>query len=111
VKIIKAVWVVCMLLTVTACMTAKPPEPQKPASELLLGSWQTQVGGFPVTVEYTSTAVSVDGQPPVSYQLAGDRLQIAEGGSQVRILQFPSNAEMVQIDPMTGSEHRFNRRL
>jgi hypothetical protein len=106
VKIIKAFGVVCMLLTVSACMTAKPP-----ASELLLGAWQTQVGGFPVTVEYTSTVVSVDGQSPVSYQLAGDRLQIAEGGSQVRILQFPSNAEMVQIDPMTGSEHRFNRRL
>jgi hypothetical protein len=105
VKIIKAFWVVCMLLAVTACMTAKP------ASELLLGSWQTQVGGFPVTVEYTSTVVSVDGQSPVSYQLAGDRLQIAEGGSQVRILQFPSNAEMIQIDPMTGTEHRFNRRL
>ena len=104
-KIIKAFWVVCMLLGVTACMTAKP------ASELLLGSWQTQVGGFPVTVEYTSTVVSVDGQAPVSYQLAGDRLQIAEGGSQVRILQFPSNAEMIQIDPMTGTEHRFNRRL
>jgi hypothetical protein len=105
VKTIKALWVISMLLLTTACITTKPP------SELLLGSWQTQVGGFPVTVDYTAVVVSVDGQAPITYQLTGDRLQMAEGGSQVRILQFPSTAEMIQTDPMTGSEHRFNRQL
>ena len=104
-KAIKALCAISMLLLVTACMTTKP------ASEMLVGSWQTQVGGFPVTVDYTATAVSVDGQAPVPYQLTADRLQIAEGGSQVRILQFPSTNEMIQTDPMTGSEHRFSRRL
>jgi hypothetical protein len=105
VKTIKALWAISMLLMLTACITTKP------TSELLLGSWRSQVGGFPITIDYTSTGVSVDGQAPVSYQLMGDRLQIAEGGSQVRIVQFPSPAEMIQTDPMTGSEHRFSRRL
>ncbi|MFT4853239.1 MAG: hypothetical protein ACI9YR_001625, partial [Bacteroidia bacterium] len=34
-----------------------------------------------------------------------------EGGSQVRVLKFPAAAEMTQTDPMTGTEHRFSRRL
>lgn len=104
-RTIKAVCAISMLLMIAACMTTKP------ASEMLLGSWQTQVGGFPVTIVYTATEVSVDGQAPVSYQLMGDRLQIAEGGSQVRVLKFPAAAEMTQTDPMTGTEHRFSRRL
>jgi len=104
-KTIKALCIISMLLLVTGCMTARP------ASELLLGTWQSQVGGFPVTVDYTPTMVSVDGQTPVPYALSGDRLQFAEGGSQVRILQFPSATEMIQTDPMTGTEHRFSRSL
>ena len=78
-------------------------------AKTLVGQWQTQLGGFPVLMEYTASAVSVDNQAPVTYTLAGDRLSFSEGGQQVRILSFPSKNQMIQLDPMTGTEHRFDR--
>lgn len=73
------------------------------------GRWQSTIGGFPVTVTYTDTTVQVAGEDPVPYSLDGDRLSFKDGDSQVRILSFPSKTEMVQRDPMTGTETRYTR--
>lgn len=81
----------------------------QPPAERLLGQWQTQIGGFPVLVDYSATGVSVDRQPPVAYTLAGDQLGFADGGSQVRILSFNGTDEMIQTDPLSGTQHRFVR--
>jgi hypothetical protein len=82
---------------------------QVPA-EQLIGDWQTQLAGFPVRVEYTTANVSIDGQAPVPYVLQGDILRLDQDGQQVRILTFPAKNQMIQRDPMTGTESLFERR-
>ena len=73
------------------------------------GTWQTTIGGYPVTVVYTRETVKVAGSGPVSYKLVGDRLSFPGGGSQVRVVSFPSRDEMVQTDPMTGEALHYRR--
>lgn len=92
------------LLMLSGCAVFRPDP-----GEEIIGRWQTNVGGFPVTVEYTEEVVRVGNHPGVPYQLEGDRLTFNQGGSQERIVNFPSGDEMIQTDPMTGTRHRFVR--
>jgi len=80
----------------------------KPA-EAIIGQWQTQVGNFPVSVTYEMDTVQSGTNMPVPYGLSGNQLTYADGGQQVRILSFPTGGEMIQLDPVTGTEHRFSR--
>lgn len=79
------------------------------ASEQILGQWQTQVGQFPMVVIYAETTVQSGSNQPIAYNLDGSELTYADGGKQIRILSFPSSSEMIQLDPVTGTEHRFSR--
>jgi hypothetical protein len=81
----------------------------QPPAERLLGQWQTRLGGFAMLVDYSAAGVSVDRQPPVAYTITGNQLSFANGGSQVRILRFDGADAMIQIDPLSGTEHRFTR--
>ena len=80
----------------------------KPAEEII-GQWQTKVGSFPLTVTYELDTVQSGSNRPVSYGLVGNQLTYADGGQQVRLLSFPADGEMIQLDPVTGTEHRFSR--
>lgn len=75
----------------------------------IIGQWRTSVGGYPVIVKYTPSTVQVDDARPVSYRLLGDRLILPQGGSQSRIVSFPSATEMVQTDPLTGGQQHYTR--
>ena len=75
----------------------------------IIGEWQSSIAGYPVLVQFTSTTVRVAGAPAVPYRLDGDRLSFANGASQVRIVTFPSSNEMVQTDPLTGTEQHYRR--
>lgn len=75
----------------------------------LLGEWHSSIGGYPVDVTYTTATVQVDGAKPVAYTLEGTRLRFAHGGSQVRIVTFPSRNEMIQTDPLTGAAQHYVR--
>lgn len=96
-------------LLVTSALLGGCTVIQPPPAEQILGRWQANVGGYPVTVSYDENAVTVAGAEPVSYSLIGDELQVAGGESQVRHVSFPSRDEMVQHDPLTGTETRFVR--
>ena len=91
-------------LLLSACAT-RPSEP----SEQILGAWQSVIGGFTVTSTYTDTAVAVQGHEAMPYTLEGDRLTIDGDTASVRIVSFPSASEMIQLDPLTGVQHRFSR--
>lgn len=96
-------WSVVLLL-LQGCVVTGPV-----ASEAILGSWQTSVGTFPMVVVYSESTVHVGSNGPVSYSLEDDQLTYADGGQQIRVVSFPSAAEMIQTDPVTGTEHRFTR--
>jgi len=94
--------VVCVLVSLAGCVSFGVDTRQR-----IVGQWQSEVAGFPVTVAYTDSTVTVGGGPAVNYHLDGDRLTFDDGGTQVRIVSFPSRQEMVQTDPMTGTEQRY----
>jgi hypothetical protein len=102
------IFIIVSLLVLTGLTSGCVGLSLEPA-KALVGRWQTQMGGFPMQVEYTANAVSVDNQAPVVYELVGDRLSFSQGSTQVRILSFPTKSQMIQLDPMTGTEHRFDR--
>jgi hypothetical protein len=102
--LIRRLFLIALVFSVSACSSFGG----NPA-ERLAGEWRTEVAGFRVTVVYSDDTVRVGQSEPVPYVLEGDRLSFVDGGSQVRILSFPSRDEMVQTDPMTGTQHAFVR--
>lgn len=104
VKIVKLPMLLLVVTVLTGCVAAGP-DPR----EEILGTWQSTVGAFPITVMYDAQTVKLAGADPVAYQLEGDRLTYAAGGEQVRIISFPGPAEMQQLDPVTGTAHKFTR--
>lgn len=103
-KTLTSLLLAAMVIALSSCMSFRADP-----GERIVGQWRTQVGGFPVTVEYSEEAVQVANYQPVRYQLDGNELTFQQGGSQTRVVAFPSRNEMIQTDPMTGTEHRFVR--
>lgn len=99
-----SIQLVLITLLLQGCAALGP----KPA-DAIIGQWQTQVGNFPVFVTYQVDTVQSGTNLPVPYGLAGNQLTYADGGQQVRLLSFPAEGEMIQLDPITGTEHRFSR--
>lgn len=75
----------------------------------IVGEWRSFLGGYPVLVTYTSSTVRVDNSSPVGYRLNGNHLSFPKGGSQVRLVTFPSRTEMIQTDPLTGTTQHYTR--
>lgn len=103
-KMLTSLLLVVMVASLSGCMAFRADP-----GERIVGQWRTQIGGFPVIVEYGEEAVQVANYQPVQYQFDGNQLTFEQGGSQTRIVSFPSSDEMIQTDPMTGTEHRFVR--
>ncbi|MBT4162745.1 MAG: hypothetical protein HOC70_00015 [Gammaproteobacteria bacterium] len=99
-KVTLGLWI---LLSV-GCTTT----PVNPA-ELIIGTWQSELAGFTLVSSYSATDVSVDGHDGVSYTLDGDRLAVGGDVASVRIVSFPAANEMVQLDPLTQTAHRYVR--
>lgn len=104
VRLARNLMALAALLVLAGCMMLGGNPKQQ-----IQGEWKSTIGGYPVTVTYTDTTVQVAGDDPVPYSLDGDRLSFTSGDSQVRIVTFPSKTEMVQRDPMTGTETRYTR--
>lgn len=94
----------CLLLLVDGCVSTG----DNPA-RMIVGSWHSEIGGFPVTVEYTESSVKIGTYNAVPYQIEGSRFILAQEGSQPRDLSFPSPDEMIQTDTLTGTAHKFVR--
>lgn len=97
-----------LLLLSAALMTACTTTPTNRAAEIV-GIWESDLAGFTVTSVFSATDVSVDGHEAVAYQLAGNRLIIGGDDTSARIVSFPSGSEMIQVDPLTGTEHRYTK--
>lgn len=96
--------VTLLILLLQSCASMGP----KPA-EAILGSWQTTIGSFPMVVTYGVDTVKSGTNPPIGYGLAGNELTYAAGGTQVRLVSFNSEGEMIQLDPITGTAHKFTK--
>lgn len=96
--------VITLLLISAGCSTFRPAP-----ADAILGRWSSEVGGYPVIVAYEPSQVLVEGGTPTAYQLDGNELRFQDGGSQMRLVRFPSRDEMIQTDPMTGTEYLFTR--
>jgi hypothetical protein len=97
-------WVIVsgLVATLSACISmASAPS--------LIGHWQGELRGFPVSVVYTEHTLTIDGSEPVSYQLDGDIVTLPEQDNRTYRIEFPSAGEMVQIDEATGARQLFSR--
>ncbi|MDG2072364.1 MAG: hypothetical protein P8J55_11735 [Pseudomonadales bacterium] len=95
----------CVFLTILAGCQAVPNTP----SQKILGAWQSDVRGFPIVQIYDENTVSISGHDAVAYQLVEDSLLVDSIGASNRIVSFPSEDEMWQTDPLTGSVQQFSR--
>ena len=103
-QIQRVIYITVILLLVQSCtMTSREP------SDLISGSWRTTVGGFNIATTYTTTEVTVDGHQPLRYQLDGNQLTVDDDQTTRRLVSFPSSTVMIQVDVITGTEHRFER--
>ncbi|MDK1023522.1 MAG: hypothetical protein QGD92_04740 [Gammaproteobacteria bacterium] len=98
-----AVGLLLLSLGLNGCMTVQP------ASQII-GSWDGQLHGFPIVVEYTETTVGVSGTEPVAYSIEDNVITLATENVQTYRIEFPSKHEMIQIDDVTGTEQRYIRR-
>jgi len=103
-QIQRTIFLLAVLLFLQGCtMTSREP------SDRITGSWRSTVGGFNIDTTYTATEVMVDGHAALSYQLDGNQLTIDGDASTRRLIDFPSSSVMIQVDLLTGTEHRFER--
>lgn len=96
--------VIFLTVLLAGCATTVPAP-----SEQIIGTWRSEVGGFDVITTYTPEAVTVEGFSPRTYALNGSELVIEGDTISSRTVSFPSSSEMVQVDGMTATEHRFIR--
>ena len=103
-QLLRAIQLLAILVVLQACATTSHDP-----SEMITGSWQSTVGGFSVTTSYTATKVTVDEHEALGYRLDGNALTIDGDETTRRLVSFPSSSEMIQVDVITGTEHRFER--
>jgi len=96
--------VVVLIALLAGCATTTPVP-----SEQIIGKWRSEVGGFDVITTYTAEAVTVDGFAPRPYALNGSELVIEGDNISARTVSFPNSNEMVQVDTITATAHRFTR--
>ncbi|MBV1879380.1 MAG: hypothetical protein KUG79_17195 [Pseudomonadales bacterium] len=95
---------VALLFLLQGCMSTIQTVDQQ-----IIGVWRSNIGGFNVVTEYTGAMVKVGSNKPVKYLLTENRLTFVGGGEQLRLVSFPSADEMLQLDPLTQTEHKFER--
>ncbi len=93
-----------MVLVLSACVSTGGRQ-----ADLIVGTWETRVGGFPLEVTYGEDTSTVSGYDAIPYTIEEDRLVVGGAGGFVRILSFPARDEMIQTDPLTGTEQRYVR--
>jgi hypothetical protein len=103
-QIRRKIYLLFALLILQSCaVTSREP------SDLITGTWRSTLAGFTITTIYTPTKVTVDRHKALNYQLDGDKLTIDDDQASLRLVRFLSNSVMIQVDVITGTEHRFER--
>jgi len=97
-----AVGLLLLALLLNGCVTAKP-------AARIIGSWDGQLHGFPIVLEYTQTTVGISGKEPVPYSIDGDVITLTTESGQTYRVEFPARGEMIQIDEITATEQKYTR--
>jgi len=98
--------VVCLSAFLFAC--ASTPN----YSEYILGQWDTEISGFPITLEYSDTEISVIGfGQSIPYVLEGNTISFEFQGMQVSTIEIVSDNEMVHTNTTTKAEQTMKRKL
>ncbi|MCH7743252.1 MAG: hypothetical protein IIB71_11385 [Proteobacteria bacterium] len=103
-RIFQTLAITCLVVLISGCASTG----NNPA-QMIVGSWQSELGGFPLRIEYTKDTVKIGDYNAVAYQIDEGKLILAQEGSQPRMISFPSADEMIQTDSLTGTEHKFIR--
>ena len=98
-----------LIIVVTVLLLSACTNRQVIPSQHIQGHWQSDLAGFTIKSTYLDGLVSVDSHAPIVYELDGDRLIIGGDALSLRIVSFPSDSEMIQLDPLTGTEQRYRR--
>ena len=103
-KLGKSLVLIGLLGLLQSCAIFSASEPQG-----IVGDWTSQVGGFPVRVTYSESTLQIGDNAPVNYVLNEGQLTVSDDTAQTRMVSFPTTNEMIQLDPLTGTEHAFFR--
>ena len=90
-----------LVMSISACQSVGVNPAQS-----IVGSWKSEIGGFPVMVEYMDQLVRIKGYDDVPYQIENNSLVVA---GVTRTLAFPAKDVMIQTDPLTSAELKFER--
>jgi hypothetical protein len=81
-------------------------------SEYVLGQWDTEVSGFPVTLEFSDTEISVIGfGQSIPYKLEGNTISFEFQGMQISTIEIVNDNEMVHTNTTTQAEQTMKRKL
>ncbi len=95
---------ICLVLGLGGCQLLTPR-----LAAQILGSWETEVGGFPVTSVYSATTVTVGDGTPVPYELHDGILTVQGAGSHAFAVRFGPHGQMVLVDQVTGTEQVYRQ--
>ena len=87
-----------IFVTLQGCVSSAPD----PAA-IILGTWESSLGGFQLVSTYSETEVIIDGYQGVPYTLEGNKLTVDGDQTSFRLVDFPAANVMVQIDPVTNT--------
>ena len=100
----KSYLLLLLALILQGCVSTAPSP-----SEQIIGAWTSVIGGIETVSTYTESTVSLDNNPGLPYVLEGSELVVNGDRNTRRMVSFPSETEMVQLNPITGTQHRFTR--
>lgn len=102
---IKFAVLVCLTGFVVACASTSVNYAEK-----ILGKWDTEVNGFPITVDISETEIGVVGfGQSIPYNLAKDVISFDFQGPQVARIAFVNDDVMNQTNTATQSVQVFTR--
>lgn len=78
--------------------------------EMILGKWDTELQGFPLTLDYNGTDIEVIGMgQSLPYSIEGDVIKFDFMGPRSARVAFPEKGQMTQTDIATSEITTFKR--
>lgn len=80
--------------------------------EMMLGKWDTEIQGFPLTLAFSGTEIEVVGMgQSIPYTIAGDVISFDFQGPQSARVAFPEKNQMIQTNLATNEVSTFTRQV
>jgi hypothetical protein len=79
-------------------------------SEMIMGKWDTEIQGFPLTLAFSGTEIEIIGMgQSIPYTMAGDMIAFDFQGPQSARVAFPAENQMTQTNMATEEVQMFTR--